>query len=234
MRLGELAITIVTLGAIASTFFLYQNHAALYVQSPEASASQEVSKNAPVAIEGADGVATVIASEHITPDEEAQTPTTSTPTSTSSERSITIEAVPLSDSDEQLLKKKIHTLTNLSRTQNNLAPFTLDERLSELGADRSIDMIEHDYFSHTSSDGCDLSCRFENAQYRTQTWGENLATTNSYHHYTLDELASQFVNQWLKSSRHRDNILSDKFTHHGIGIAVKDDRIIVTVIFARP
>jgi uncharacterized protein YkwD len=235
MKLGELAITIVTLCAIASTFFLYHNHTTLSSTSLDNSRFEKAASNLQTTIKSPDGVATVISSENVPDSDSESLSSENSEVSTSSEpAAITIESVPLSEADELILKNKIHTLTNLSRSQNNLPAFTLDQKLSSLGTERSIDMVEHNYFSHVSSDGCDLACRFRKASYSAQSWGENLATTDDYHRYTLDELASKFVTSWLKSSQHRDNILSDKFTHHGIGIAVENDTIVITVLFAKP
>lgn len=235
MRLGELAITIITLGAMASTFFLYQDHSRIVSQ--ETATPHIIAKESQTTITRNDGVTTVITNEGNPQKEEQPTVKASAEniaTTSVQEESIIIETVPLSQNDKELLQKKIHSLTNLSRSQNNLAPFTLDRQLSSLSMERSIDMIEHSYFSHSSSDGCDLACRFKKNQYNTEAWGENLATMNDYHSHAPDELASEFMGSWLKSSRHRDNILSEKFTHHGIGIASNGNTVIVTVVFAKP
>lgn len=128
----------------------------------------------------------------------------------------------------------IHSLTNAAREQNNLADLTFDTRFSALAKERSQDMINQNYFSHTSLSGCDLHCRFANSNYKTLTWGENLAESTSYNMLSTQELADMFMESWLRSSGHRDNLLSKKFTHEGIGVAIKGNRVVVTVIFAAP
>jgi len=128
----------------------------------------------------------------------------------------------------------LHSLSNTSRGQRNLADLTFDTKLSALAKERSQEMIDQHYFSHTSPDGCDLRCRFTNANYETFSWGENLAESTSYQMLSNRELAEMFMESWLKSSGHRDNLLSAKFTHEGIGVAVKSGRVVVTVIFATP
>jgi uncharacterized protein YkwD len=132
------------------------------------------------------------------------------------------------------LANLIHSLTNAAREQNNLVDLTFDTRLSVLAKERSQDMINQNYFSHTSLSGCDLHCRFTNSNYKTLTWGENLAESTSYNMLSTQELANMFMESWLRSSGHRDNLLSKKFTYEGIGAAIKGNRVVVTVIFATP
>ena len=128
----------------------------------------------------------------------------------------------------------IHSLTNTARAKDNRAVLSFDTKLSDLAKERSEDMIRQNYFSHTSPNSCDLSCRFKNSNYQTLTWGENLAESTSHDMLSNQELAEMFMESWLNSNGHRDNLLSKKFTHQGIGTAVKGGRIVVTVVFATP
>jgi uncharacterized protein YkwD len=142
------------------------------------------------------------------------------------------QATTLSPRTQPDLTAILHTLTNTTRLEYNRTNVTLDARLSMLAKERSEDMIDQNYFSHISPDGCDLQCRFTKSNYKTLTWGENLAESTSYKMLNSQELAGMFMESWLKSSSHRDNLLSTQFTHHGIGVATKAGRIVVTVIFA--
>ena len=126
----------------------------------------------------------------------------------------------------------LHSLSNTSREQNNLANLTFDTKLSALAKKRSEEMLDQHYFSHTSPNGCDLQCRFTSASYESFAWGENLAESTSYQMLSSRELAEMFMESWLKSSEHRNNLLSKQFTHQGIAAASKGGRIVVTVIFA--
>lgn len=130
------------------------------------------------------------------------------------------------------LVELLQSQTNTSRIQNNLTALAMDSQLNQLAKSRSEEMIELRYFSHTSPNGCDLKCRFTNSNYTALSWGENLAESTSYEMMSRDELAKMFMQKWLKSDGHRDNILSEKFTHQGIGVAQTADRIVVTVVFA--
>jgi uncharacterized protein YkwD len=143
-----------------------------------------------------------------------------------------IKTAPVAASIPVSLANLLHSLTNTARLQNDEAALIFDSRLNGLAKERSEDMIRLNYFSHTSPDGCDLKCRFTNSDYTTLTWGENLAESTSYEMLSQQELAQMFTEKWLKSAGHRDNLLSNKFTHQGIGVASEDGRIVVTVIFA--
>lgn len=143
-----------------------------------------------------------------------------------------VKSVPTNDSSPSSLVELLHSLTNQSREQNDLTALVFDTRLSELAKRRSEEMIRLRYFSHTSPSGCDLKCRLEDSDYMTLTWGENLAESTSYQMMSQDELAKMFTQKWLQSAGHRDNLLSAKFTHQGIGVAKTANRIVVTVIFA--
>lgn len=132
------------------------------------------------------------------------------------------------------LDNLIHELTNKARTNRNLSPLTFDTELAQLATTRSEDMIENNYFSHDTPDGCDLSCRFKKSGYVTLSWGENIAEIEGYETKDYAQLAKQFTDNWLESRGHRDNILSKNFTHQGVGVAERNDRVVVTVIFAKP
>jgi uncharacterized protein YkwD len=158
--------------------------------------------------------------------------TTVSPTKTASPHSIVIEKLPLTATETDTLVSQIHTLTSLSRSQNNLPKLTLNSSLSTIAQKRSDEMVRKNYFSHTSPDGCDVSCLIKNAGYQTSAWGENLALRNSYRLHSMPELAQGFITDWLKSLTHRDNMLSSKYTTYGIGVAADTERLIVTVVFS--
>ncbi len=229
-RVAELIIILSTLAAIVSTFFLYRSH----LFSPQLTANVIMSDETTLRDSGIETVSTQ--ELHIS---------TSTPTTTSSAeasesnqetppQTIVIEKLPVTAAEIETLVTKIHSLTNLSRSQNKLPAYILDSSLSTIAKRRSEEMVRENYFSHTSPAGCDLACQMKKSGYQTTTWGENLALSNNYHLYTTPELAQTFITDWLKSSTHRDNVLSRKFTHHGIGIASEGEKIIVTVVFAAP
>ncbi|HEY0964767.1 MAG TPA: CAP domain-containing protein [Candidatus Paceibacterota bacterium] len=136
--------------------------------------------------------------------------------------------------DTILLTNTIHRYTNELRKQEGLPPLSLNATLGQLALERSIDMTDNGTFSHTSTDGCDLDCRFKRTEFATLSWGENIAEYEPYSRFAPEVLARQFVDRWAASSGHRRNLLSSNFSHEGIGVAMNGNRLVVTVIFAQP
>lgn len=129
------------------------------------------------------------------------------------------------------VRKQIHSRSNTARANNNLASLSLDSTLASIAQKRSEDMITKNYFSHTSPSGCDLICRFEGLGY--SAYGENLAEYYEFDTMTEPQLVATFITMWLKSPSHRRNLLSSDFSHEGVGVAIKGNRIVVTVTFAK-
>lgn len=127
------------------------------------------------------------------------------------------------------VRKQIHSRTNTARANNNLGSLSTDGTLTSIAQKRSEDMIAKNYFSHTSPGGCDLVCRFEGLSY--SAYGENLAEYYEFSSLTESELAATFINMWLKSTGHRRNLLSSGLTREGVGVAMKGNRVVVTVVF---
>ncbi len=66
------------------------------------------------------------------------------------------------------------------------------------------DMLDHDLFAHTGSDGSSPGDRMKTQGYKFSTWGENIAWRQS---------TTQIVmNSWLKSAGHCANIMNATFT----------------------
>lgn len=226
-RFLETVVVFSTLAAIASTFLLYRTHSFLPKQTATVIGAEQEFLSI-TETETIPATTTPQTTQATTSENELNTPNES-PSPT---KQIEIERLPISTKELDTIKNQIHSLTNLSRSQNKLPNLILDSTLSNIAKDRSQEMIDRNYFSHTSPSGCDISCHIKNSGYRTMAWGENLALSNDYHLYTLSELSQTFISDWLKSDTHRDNLLSRKFTHHGIGIATSGDKIIITVVFA--
>jgi uncharacterized protein YkwD len=133
-----------------------------------------------------------------------------------------------------VLAHEIHRLTNLERTKAGLAMLAYDEALAVIATGHSEDMAEADYFSHTTPGGCTLTCRFEAADYQASAWGENIAWRSSDTMPAAEELATYFVEMWMDSTGHRQNILSTNYTHEGIGLAKIGTKVYATANFATP
>jgi len=68
------------------------------------------------------------------------------------------------------------------------------------------------------------------------TTGENIIWSTNYPWYgTREQLADTFMQSWMDSSGHRDNIMHELYTEVGIGATLTSDkRVYVTAVFRRP
>jgi uncharacterized protein YkwD len=113
------------------------------------------------------------------------------------------------DSNNSAFVQRVVELTNFQRSQAGLAPLKLNEKLSKAAYAHSRDMALNDYFSHTGSDGSDVSDRVRSTGYRYLNAGENIAAG-----YTTPEDA---VQGWMNSPGHRANILFPDVKEIGVG-----------------
>lgn len=103
----------------------------------------------------------------------------------------------------------IFWLVNNTRQKNQVPPFILHTELSRIARHKSADMLEKEYFGHTSPT---YGTPFEMLMKYSLTFqavGENIAAgyTSPY----------QAMNGWMDSEGHRRNILSTNFSHIGVG-----------------
>jgi len=127
-------------------------------------------------------------------------------------------------------KDIVINLTNKERNQNDLGNLTNNPQLDQIALSRARDIIEKQYFSHTSPDGTPFYKWIDDSGYNYIYAGENLAIN-----FTEVE---KMITAWMESPTHKDNILSTNYTEIGIGIATgsyeKKTTIVVAQIFGRP
>lgn len=249
MKYTEFFVVLCTLTAILSTFFLYRTHAApLHIAASVITSLPITQPNGPP---GMTEEHTAVASPQVdTATEQHSVVSETLDTNVKNEHKKIPDAalvakidspnkkdVPIVDASYsysfETLAANIHSRTNISRSQNHLPSLAYDKVLAHLAGVRSEDMAKHNYFSHTTQDGCDLGCRFSASHYLSLTWGENLAEFDDYTAQSETALAQIFIDKWTASKEHRDNIFSQDYNREGIGVAIKDKRIVVTVIFSK-
>jgi uncharacterized protein YkwD len=111
----------------------------------------------------------------------------------------------------------------------------IDPELTRIAEARSRDMAEKNYLAHAAPNG-DTSASLLMAQ--DAKWqgllGENLAAQ----HYVkqsgvdVDAFAARFLDEWMKSDPHRDNLAYPAYDRTGVGAAVNGDTVYVTQLFA--
>ncbi len=103
-------------------------------------------------------------------------------------------------------------LTNADRALSGLPALLMDDVLTQAAEAKLEYMARHQYFSHTAPDGTRPWSFFERSGYVYRHAGENLAI---YFSDARDEESA-----WMQSKKHRENILSSKYSD--IGVAVRD------------
>jgi uncharacterized protein YkwD len=114
-------------------------------------------------------------------------------------------------------------------------PLAIDPELSKIARARASDMAAGNYLAHAAPNG-DTSASLLMKQ--DEKWqgllGENLAAQ----HYTkqggvvVNDFAQRFLEEWLKSPPHRDNMIFANYDHAGVGAAVNGDTVYVALLFS--
>jgi uncharacterized protein YkwD len=121
---------------------------------------------------------------------------------------------------------------NAARAAYGLPPFALSSALSAVANEHSWDMLNNNYFSHTSLDGRTREDRLRNAGISFGYSGENICYSNTPARSPTDVLNwchAQFMAEpYPGYSNHIGNILGTHYTRIGIGIAVSGSAVYVT------
>jgi uncharacterized protein YkwD len=120
----------------------------------------------------------------------------------------------LAELDSYSIEQEVSALVNQEREVKNLPPFKWNDKLFAAARGHSVDMAEHDYFSHDSLDGREFFERITTAGYQWSACAENIAAG-----YTSPETV---MNGWMASPGHRANILSTGYCDIGVGYAYDD------------
>jgi uncharacterized protein YkwD len=128
-----------------------------------------------------------------------------------------------------LVEEQRHRLDPKARS------LAIDPELSRIARARASDMAAGNYLAHAAPNG-DTSASLLMKQ--DEQWqgllGENLAAQ----HYTkqggvaVDDFAQRFLDEWLKSPPHRDNMIFANYDHAGVGAAVNGDTVYVALLFS--
>ena len=106
-------------------------------------------------------------------------------------------------------EQEVFNLINQQRINNGLSALKVDSEVQRVARIKAQDMVDRNYFSHTSPTYGSPFDMLKNFKVTYKTAGENIAGNSSN---------SGAVNAWMNSSGHRANILNSSFTHTGIGV----------------
>lgn len=111
------------------------------------------------------------------------------------------------------LETEVIRLINIERTSRGIPALTTNWQLSRVARYKSQDMIDKNYFSHTSPTYGSPFTMMQSFGLKFSAAAENIA----YGQRTAKEV----VEGWMNSSGHRANILSNSYTQTGVGAAKK-------------
>lgn len=129
------------------------------------------------------------------------------------------EGVRASSRHAAALEERAFDLINSERGLRGLSPLKWSRDLSVLARAHSQNMAAGGFFSHRGADGSLVDDRAE--QLGMSNWaaiGENIAFIRGY-----EQPADLAVEQWMKSTSHRNNLLSRRWREAAIGVAVGDN-----------
>jgi uncharacterized protein YkwD len=148
-------------------------------------------------------------------------------------------AVPPPDPKAQLpaLETRITQLIEEQRTQLDpgIKPLSVDSELVKVARQRSGDMAAKNYFANKSPDGLTSASLIMSEDAKFQgLLGENIAEQRYSPGAVLDvnALAQSFVDTWIKSPAHKENLAFKYYNRTGVGAAASGDMIYVTELFA--
>ena len=105
--------------------------------------------------------------------------------------------------------QQVINLTNTERRKNGLPDLKADTQICSVAQKKSEDMQQKHYFSHTSPTYGSPFDMMRDFGVTYQSAGENIAQGQ--------QSPQEVVQAWMNSEGHRKNILSNNFTHIGVG-----------------
>lgn len=137
------------------------------------------------------------------------------------------------DWDGQEFELAIHALTNQARQDAGLPALSPEAGLTDLARLHSRNMCLDGFFDHQDLDGLRVDGRQRryDPQLLQVAIGENLFLVERSDRIFNPE---QVVEGWLASPAHRENIMAPDFTHLGVGVFWRDERLYATQVFATP
>ena len=101
--------------------------------------------------------------------------------------------------------------TNAERAENNLSVLNENELLDKSAQLKAEDIVKNNYFAHNSPDGKAPWYWLDKVGYKYEYAGENLAIN-------FNE-SEDVITAWMNSPTHKANIVKNKYTEVGSGIA---------------
>lgn len=131
------------------------------------------------------------------------------------------------------LELRTFELVNYERTSHGLSALQWSDTIASVARAHSADMALNAYFSHTGSDGSNVSSRLQaGGVYDWNESAENILEESGVSYYmvnilgivrqteykTFEQLAQNATQGWMNSTGHRENILTPTLDRSGMGV----------------
>ncbi len=126
-------------------------------------------------------------------------------------KTIMSSALQLQDMSAAVITSVLNADTNTYRAENRILGLQENPLLSAAARLKAEDMAKRGYFAHLGPDGEKPWSWMKKAGYEYVYAGENLAV-----HFSDSK---DVTNAWINSPKHRSNLVNERFTETGIGIA---------------
>lgn len=129
--------------------------------------------------------------------------------------------------DIKNIENNVIVIVNAERAKIGLQPLKINWQLSRIARYKSQDMINKNYFSHTSPTYGSPFNMIENFGIKFSAGGENIAMGQ--------KTAVEVMNAWMNSPGHKSNILNATYTEVGVGLAKNGNGLCYwTQMFIKP
>lgn len=126
--------------------------------------------------------------------------------------------------------EEVVALTNEKRQEQGLAPLIVNTKLSAAALAKAQDMLDNQYWAHTSPTGKKPWDFIKSANYQYVVAGENLARDFSQ--------TDDMMRAWMESPTHRANIMNDRYEQIGVALVYGKlenfDTVLVVQMFGAP
>lgn len=129
------------------------------------------------------------------------------------------------------VEEAIFNKVNEERAKAGVSTLTYSTTMQKYARIKSQDMGDNNYFSHEDLNGNLITTQMKNDGVSYRAWGENIAYISGVS--DADALAEQFMTNWMNSSGHRANILSENFESIGVGVYKIGNKVYATQEFYR-
>ena len=130
-------------------------------------------------------------------------------------------------------EQRLFELTNTQRLFHRVRPLVEVNELSQAARRHSEDMLRRRFFAHTNPDRKTAADRIKAVLKRELTASAENLWMRTGAVKSADKIVEEAVAQLMDSRPHRSNILNERYTHTGVGVAVTRYEIRMTQLFAR-